>query len=219
MKSLKFTKTETQLFVERFLSQDDLNGMSQTISSAYSAVNNLYRMTPALGAFIVGSDIRPHLIRITVEHLLQRFADTNVGFTHEVRPNIAKNCNHLRLYKNGLALTSNYMGAYCERPRARKALHKANLSERNMDLFEFENNDLNLIQDARYAEIMHGGITKPINILINIPSRDQLGTIGSIAIAIFEENKTLVEQIADEPPFNIKNIIEELKNGNQKKTS
>lgn len=213
MKDLKFSKTETQLFVERFLSEGDLHGMSQTISTAYSAVNSLYKTTPALGAFLVGADIRPHLIRITVEHLLQKFADTNTGFTHEVRQNVAKNCNHLRVYKNGLALTSNYMGAKCERPRARKALHKASLTARN--LFEDEDNEFNIFQNSSYAEIMHGGIIRPINILINIPTRDQLGTIGSISLAIPEENKTLVEQITDEPPFSIKEVIEELKNGNQ----
>lgn len=213
MNNLKFSKTHAQLFIEKFLNDNDLHGFSQTISSAYLAVNNLYKTTPALGAFLVGSDIRPHLIRITTEHLLQKFADVNDGFTHEIRKNIAKNCNHLRLYKNGLALTSHYMGAKCERPKARKALHKAHLSQRNMELFESENNELNLFQNIGYAEIMHGGIVKPENILINIPTRDQLDIIGSISLAVQEANKTLVEQIADEPPFTIKEVIEEFKNG------
>lgn len=213
MSNLKFSKTHAQLFIEKFLNDNDLHGFSQTISSAYLAVNNLYKTTPALGAFLVGSDIRPHLIRITTEHLLQKFADVNDGFTHEIRKNIAKNCNHLRLYKNGLALTSHYMGAKCERPKARKALHKAHLSQRNMELFESENSELNLFKNIGYAEIMHGGIVKPENILINIPTRDQLDIVGSISLAVQEANKTLVEQIADEPPFTIKEVIEEFKNG------
>ena len=215
MKNLKFSKTETQLFVERFLTESDLYGLSQSISTAYASVNSLYKSTPALGAFLVGADLRPHLLRVVVEHLLQKFADTNAGFTHEVRQNIARNCNHLRIYKNGLALTSSYMGAKCERPKARKALHKINLSERNRDLFEFENIVSNKFENCSYAEIMHGGIYKPVNILINIPTRDQLGTLGSIELSVQDENKTLVEQILDEPPFTIKEIIEEFKNGNK----
>lgn len=220
MKNLKFSKTETQLFLDKFLSEDEFHGFSQSVVNAYSAVDGVYKATPALGAFgNIGFDLRPHLLRIFVEHSLQKYADTHNEFTHEIRLNIAKNCSHLRVYKNGLALTSHYMGANSDRPAARKALHKINLTERNRDLFEFENNHRDAFENVAYAQIMHGGIIRPTNILINIPSKDQYGTLGSIPLSIPTENKTQVEEIIDETPFKLKEAIEEYTSGNQKKTS
>jgi len=212
MKRTEFSKNETQKFIHRFLSKEDLRGISQNITTAYSAVDEIYKSTPALGAFLVGADIRPHLLRIVAEHLLQQFAD-NSGFTHEVRKNVAKNCNHLRIHKNGLALTSHYMGANCERREARKALHKRNLSERNFDLFEFEDNETEFFLDIGYAQIMHGGVISPTNIIINIPTRDQRHTLGSMSLMVVNENKALVEEILDEPPYKLKEALNEIKNG------
>lgn len=220
MKKIKFSKTETQLFLDKFLGEDEYLGISQSVVNAYSAVEGVYKATPALGAFGgIGFDLRPHLLRVFVEHSLQKYADTHNEFTHEIRLNIAKNCSHLRMYRKGLALTSHYMGAKSDRPAARRALHKINLTERNRDLFEFESSEEDVFQNIAYAQIMHGGIIKPANILINIPTRDQFGTLGSIPLVIPTENKTQVEQIIDEIPFKIKEAIEEFTNGNQKKVS
>lgn len=216
METSNLSKTKTQLFLEGFLSQEEFEGISQSISNAYSAVEGVYKSTPALGAFMVGFDLRPHLLRVFVEHSLQKYADTHEEFTHEVRQNLARNCNHLRLYKNGLALTSHYMGSKCERPEARKALHKANLTERNGNLFEFENDEPDVFKNIGYAQIMHGGVVKPINILINIPSRDQSFSVGSLPLAIVGENKIQVEEIIEEAPFKLYETIEEMKNGNKK---
>ena len=216
MSLIQFSKTKTQLFLEKSLSQNELVGLSQSITNAYSAVDAFYKSTPALGAFMVGGDLRSHLLRVFVEYSLQKYADVNAGFTHEVRPNVANNCNHLRLYKNDLALTSHYMGAKCERLEARSALHKANLVERNGNLFELEESDADIFRNIGYAQIMHGGISKPLNILINIPSRDQLTIIGTMQLAIVTENKTQVEKIIDEMPFKLNDTIKELKNGNKK---
>lgn len=209
-------KTKTQLFVEKFLSSSELEGVSQSVSNAYAAVEFIYRSTPALGAFIPGGDIRPHLLRVCVEHSLQKFAALHDEFTHEIRLNQARNCYHLRVYKNGLALTAHYMGAKCERPEARKALYKANLSERNMDLFSFENEEADDFKNIGYAEIMHGGVVRPSNILINIPSRDQTYSMGSLTLAIVSENKAQVEKIVEETPYKLHEITEEIKNGNKK---
>ncbi len=216
MKQTGFSKTETQQFIHKFLSKDDLRGISQSITTAYFAVDEIFKSTPSLGAFLIGPDIRPHLLRIVAEHLLQQFADGS-GFTHEVRKNVAKNCNHLRIYKNGLALTSHYMGANCERREARKALHKRNLSERNFDLFEFEDNETDLFLNIGYAQIMHGGVISPTNIIINIPSRDQRQTLGSMSLMVVNENTTLVEEILDEPPYKLKEALNEIKNGTKTK--
>ena len=214
MNAIQFSKTKTQLFVEKFLNTTELQEISQSIANAYSAVDGFYKATPALGKFLVGEDLRPHLIRVFVEHSLQKYADTNAEFKHEVKMNAARNCNHLRLFKKGLALTSHYMGTKCERPEARKALYKVNLTERNMDLFEFESNSkIDIFQDIAYAQIMHGGIDRPSNILINIPSQDQLSLLGSIALSVPNENKAQVEEIIEETPYKIKEIIEVVKNG------
>lgn len=198
------------------MSSGEFEGVSQSISNAYSAVEKIYKTTPALGAFMVGCDLRPHLLRVFVEHSLQKFADMREEFTHDIRQNQAKNCYHLRLYKNGLALTAHYMGAKCERPEARKTLYKANLSERNMDLFAFENEGTDDFKNIGYAQIMHGGIFRPSNILINIPSRDQTYSVGSLTLAVVSENKVQVEEIIEETPFRLHDAIEELKNGNAK---
>lgn len=207
-------KSSPQIFIERFLSLEELNGFSQSISNAYSAVQELYRSTPALGAFMVGGDLRPHLLRVYVEHSLQKYADTNTGFSHEIRPNFAKNCHHFRLYKNGLALTSHYMGSNCERPGGRKTLYKTNLSERNMNLFSFEDEGADNFKNIGYAQIMHGGFFRPSSILINIPSRDQTYSVGSFLLSVVGENKTQVEEILEEIPFKAHQTIEQLKNDN-----
>lgn len=214
MQPIHVVKTNTQKFISKFLSQDELNEIPQCIANAYSAVDSVYKATPALGMFMIGFDLRPHLLRVFVEHSLQKYADNHNTFTHEVRPNAANNCNHLRLYKDGLAITAHYMGAKCERPEARKALHKMNLSERNGDLFEFEKQEIDAFKNIAYAQIMHGGVSKPNNILINIPSRDQLTIIGSMSLIIPAENKAQVEKIIDETPFKLKETLEELQSGN-----
>lgn len=211
-----FPKSNTQIFVERFLTSDDIQGISQSISNAYSAVDEIYRITPALGAFMVGADLRPHLLRVFVEHSLKKYADLQEKFTHEIRPNSAHNCYHLRLFKDGLAFTSHYMGAKCERPEGRKAIHKYNLSERNGDLFDFEKSEPDIFNNIGYVQIMHGGLFKPENILLNIPSRDQTYSIGTMAIAVVFGNKTQVEEIIEESPFKLNEAIEELKNGTKR---
>jgi len=213
------SKSQTQLFIQKLLTVGELDGISQSISNAYSAVEGIYKATPALGAFMVGSDLRPHLLRIFVEHSLQKFADNHAEFNHEIRQNFAKNCWHLRLYKKEFALTSHYMGAKCERTEGRKALHKANLSERNRDLFDFENDEIDVFKNIGYGQIMHGGVTKPSNILINIPSRDQLHSLGSMTLVIVNENKMQVEEIIEEAPYKLHEKIEELINGNNQKAS
>ena len=214
MQPIHVVKTNTQKFISKFLNQDELNEIPQCIANSYSAVDSVYKATPALGMFMIGFDLRPHLLRVFVEHSLQKYADNHNTFTHEVRPNAANNCNHLRLYKDGLAITAHYMGAKCERPEARKALHKINLSERNRDLFEFEKQEIDAFKNIAYAQIMHGGVSKPNNILINIPSRDQLTIIGSMSLIIPAENKAQVEEILDETPFKLKETLEELQSGN-----
>lgn len=214
MSKAGLSKTETQKFIHRFISNEDMREISRNITTAYSAVDEMYKSTPALGAFPVGGDIRAHLLRIVVEHLLQQVAD-NCGFTHEICKNAARNCNHLRIHKNGLALTSHYMGANCERREAREALHKRNLSERNFNLFDFEDNETDLFFNIGYAQIMHGGVIRPTNILINIPSRDQRRTLGSMSLLVVNENKTLVEEIVEEPPYKLKEALNEIKHGNK----
>lgn len=213
MQPFKIVKSGAQEFIGKFLTHSELSEIPQCISNAYAAVDNVYKTTPALGMFMIGFDLRPHLLRVFVEHSLQKYSDNHDAFTHEVRPNTAKNCNHLRLYKDGLAITAHYMGAKCERPEARKALHKANLSERNGDLFAFENQETDTFKNIAYAQIMHGGVSKPNNILINIPSRDQLSIIGSMSLIIPAEIKVQVEQIIDETPFKLKETLEELQSG------
>lgn len=213
MKTTVLSKTEAQLFIEKFLSQDDFYGLSQSVVDAYSALEGVYKATPALGAFMVGYDLRPHLLRVFVEHQLKKYTDLNAGFSHEIRFNLAKNCQHLRLFKNNLALTSHYMGAKCERPEARSALYKANLSQMNLDFFDYEKTEQDILKNVAYAQIMHGGFVKPISILINIPTEDQIGTIGSFPLAIPDENKTKVEEIVEEESWKLKNTLEELKNG------
>lgn len=212
-----FSESQVQIFVEKFLSSEERQGISQSISNAYSAVDGIYKATPALGAFgMIGLDLRPHLLRVFVEHSLKKYADQQENFTHEIKPNTARNCSHLRLYKNGLALTAHYMGAKCERSKGRKALHKCNLSERNGNLFDYENNEQDIFKNIGYAEIMHGGFFKPTNIIINIPSRDQNYSVGAMSIAVVCENKTEVEEIIEETPFKLNEAIEELKNGIKK---
>lgn len=208
-------KTKTQQFIERFISSEELAGISQSISNAYSAVEEVYKATPALGAFMVGADLRPHLLRVFVEHSLQKFADNNKDFNHEIRPNAARNCWHLNVYKQGLALTTHYMGANCERTEGRKAIYKTNLSERNGDLFAFEKDEIDIFDKIGYGQIMHGGIAIPENILINIPSRDQSHSIGSMTLEIVKANKIQVEEIIEERPFKLPESIE-IQNGNKK---
>lgn len=105
------------------------------------------------------------------------------------------------------------MGSHCERPEARKALHKANLSERNWDLFGFENDEIDPFKNIGYAQIMHGGIFKPAHILINIPSRDQMYSIGSFPLPVVSEVKSQVEEIIEETPFKLNETIKEIQNG------
>ena len=182
MQPIKIVQSDAQKFIGKFLTQTELSEIPQCISNAYAAVENIYKSTPALGMFMIGFDLRPHLLRVFVEHSLQKYSDNHDAFSHEVRQNIAKNCNHLRLFKDGLAITAHYMGAKCERPEARKALYKTYLTERNGDLFEFENQEIDKFKNIAYAQIMHGGVSKPNNILINIPSRDQLSILGSMSL-------------------------------------
>src|SRR6266852_2508257 len=171
---LKIQSREASLdakpLLTKFLTEDDFNALGLVVSTAYKACSQFMARNVVTGTFPVGKELRPHLLRAFVDHSLMKLADQAPGFVQEVRPNIARNCHHVRIQKGGLVLTAHYMGRKSPfRRMARFAVNRKNLSARNGELFDFESKDLDAFGDFGYAQILHGGYSSPELLLLVIP--------------------------------------------------
>jgi hypothetical protein len=194
--------------VERFLAKDDLNGLGLAISTAYKGCAVFCRNHWVTGSFPVGIEQRAHLLRAFVDHGLMRFADEREDFTHEIRPNNARNCLHVRIYKNGLALTAHFMGRKRFRRYARAARNRELLAERNTpDLFGYEDKFLDAFKDIGYAQILHGGSwDRPVFLKLVIPTRDQARIGAHMPLPIPEPDVVVAELIREEISLKLKNF-------------
>lgn len=194
--------------ITRFLALEELDAIGMSLSNAYSACNEFMQLNVVMGAFPIGIEQRPHLLRAFVDHSLMRLADTLPGFHHELKPNAARNCQHVRIHKSGLAITAHYMGRKKFRKSARRAVNRAVLGMRNPDLFGFESTDLDLFQHNGYAQILHGGITKPDMLVIAIPTRDQVHVGAAMSLTIPTPDRVEAESILEEMEYRLKTNTE-----------
>ncbi|SRR6266567_829475 len=197
--------------VERFLAKDDLSGLGLVISTAYKGCAMFCRNHWVTSYFPVGMEQRAHLLRAFVDHGLMRFADEREDFTHEIRPNNARNCHHVRIFKNQLAITAHFMGRKKFRRYARVARNREFLAERNTaDLFGYEDKFLDVFNDTGYAQILHGGSAdRPEFLKLVIPTRDQASIAAHMPLAIPEPDVVVAELIREEITLKVKNFKSE----------
>ena len=194
--------------IAKFLTDDDLKAIGLAVSTAYKACAEFTRKNFVTGSFPVGVEQRSHLLRAFADHGLLRLADGRSEFTHEIRPNNARNCHHVRIYKNGLAMTAHFMGRNRRRFRhfARSALNREMLAFRNTpDLFGYEQAELDLFKDMGYAQILHGGGGDiPELLKLVVPTRDQARIGAHMPLPIPAPDVVAAELIREEMDIQLK---------------
>lgn len=183
-------------YLNKYLSADDYSAISQLVSAGYAACVSATHDHPVLGKFLPAILLRSWLITPFVDAGLINLK----GFTYSFRPNAARNWYQTTLYKGGLALTSHFLGAGKKNRRkaARQAVVRAELNQRNYDLFTFESTTPDLRGDFLYCHILHGGFSKADTICLAIPNRDQDGYCASTVLELVEPEQVQVEEIREE---------------------
>ena len=181
--------------LDRFLSEDDYNNLSEAVAAGYKACDAYMMSSPVLSNFRVGMDQRSYLINVFVEYYLTMID----GFLYEFKQNAAKNCWHTRIQKGGLVITAHFLGrGENHRKFSRTAIYREFLSHRNYDLFEDESKEPDIQTDRCYCQLLHSGFVTPKYAMLAIPTRDQLGIWTSKPLAIEEPDLESVEGVREE---------------------
>ncbi|HEY1772928.1 MAG TPA: hypothetical protein VGH91_07030 [Gammaproteobacteria bacterium] len=186
--------------INQWLDDDDLMALAQVTANGYLACDRLIERTPIFSSFPVGMEFRSNLLRLFVEHALLGVPDLRSSFTYEVKPNAARNCSHVCLYKGGkFALTAHFVGQHDFRDSARPAIYRSELNARNLDLFASEANlpDLANDLDTGYCHLLHGGVVRPEVLVLAIPTRNQLGVSAVLKLQCPDPNVAEAEKIED----------------------
>lgn len=167
-------------FYAQHLNDTEINAFSKAVHSGYWAVNEIFKIYPFLGNFLPGYDIRPNLINVAVQFELCKMSVH--GFQSKIQKNAAGNCNHLVLLKDGLQVTTHYLGSTKPRKMARSAIcREPYAAANNMDLFaDFCAEDNVSNEHHLYCHLYHSGKDKPEFVALAAPNNRQTGIIGNI---------------------------------------
>jgi hypothetical protein len=152
-----------------------------------------------LGSFIPGLRSLGHLRNVAVEHALQTRAGTGDLFFTKNAFNASRNFMFLQLQSGQVVFTTHYCGKRGGRG-IRKAIARAELNQRNRDLFtaEAEGPDANPLVGMAYAQIVHGGLSDPVIAAIRIPNRDQISySLAPLILELRKPEAAKVEQVTD----------------------
>lgn len=186
--------------LSRWLVEDDYETLGQAIVNGYHGCNKLIEKNIVLSEFAVGREFRSHLLRLFIEHQLNTIPQSKNGFSQEIRPNLARNCWHVRLHKGGLIITSHFMGKNKFRKLARPAKNRIGLAGINGDLFGFNESDSNLLGYCSHlhCNLLHGGTNKPELSLLAIPTPDQKSVSAVCNLPRPSIQSAKAEEITDE---------------------
>jgi len=185
--------------LDKWLSPQDYEAIAAVTANAYLACDEFLRSSIVTNEFPPGAELRSYLINPFVQHALMTWADkSGSGFFTELKPNVAHNCSHLRLYKGNFTLTSHFLGRKSERDKARSAKCRAALASRNFDLFPDATEASELPTDHIYCQLLHGGLVRPDVVCLAIPNSLQTGISHSMPLQIPEPKLTEAEQIREE---------------------
>jgi len=167
--------------LNRWLAEDDYGLLGQAVVDGYSACDEFMSKNIVFSEFALGREHRSHLLRVFVDHALNNVPLKNKSFKQELSSNKARNCWHIRLHKDGLVITSHFMGKRKFRKMARPAVNREILADMNGDLFAGESDQLDVCVEsgAAYCNLLHGGRKSPDLSMLVIPNRDQARTIGA----------------------------------------
>ena len=186
--------------LDNWLSEQDYQRLGQAVADGYQACDQLMSDNTIFTHFGVGMDHRSHLIRLYVEYFLNNIPNDSAGFFSEIKPNSIKNCWHVRLYKQGLTLTSHFMGRHNYRSSARPAINRAIMAGQNEDLFADEANTIDISDDNQraYCHIIHGGSGKPEYSILAIPNRDQKSYDATCKLHCPIPHLPKIEEVSDQ---------------------
>jgi len=192
--------------LEKAFSDDDFHAKAAAVANAYTACSTYMRLSVVMSGFPVGLEQWPHLLRAFVDHSLMRMADARgEQYHHEIRWNAARNCRHVRVFKDKWAMTAHFLGSSNFRPGARPAEHRQMLAARNGELFPYEGDQLDVNTEGGYVQILHGGFgKKPAFIHLAIPSRDQQEWPAVMSLDIPPVELVEEEAIRDEMAMKLK---------------
>ncbi|WP_374088075.1 hypothetical protein [Methylomicrobium lacus] len=199
-------------FFSKYLDESDLHALSSAVHTGYWSVEHLFEVNTILGRFPPGLDQRPRLINVFVEYYLTKIS--NKGFRSEIKKNHARNCNHVRLYKDDLTITQHFLGSTSPRSMARKAIYRGVLTALNYDLFssfEEEETDHDL-----YGHLYHYGLKNPEVVMLAVPDTNQGKILGKpLLLPKIEkqQEKESVEEIKD----TIEHVLKEALHEDQRK--
>lgn len=184
--------------LDNFFSDDDYDLLGQAICKGYSACREHMRSSPVLWNFPPGRDQWSQLIRTFVEKAL---SDAPIaGWYSEYPLYTQRNGRYTRFSKNGLTLTSHFVGyGTNRRDDARRAVYRAELADRNLDLFSNVEKPKVSEQTPTYCKILHGGYVGKIPevAMLAIPVGDQRELLTPLKLPVTEPIDAPVEEIED----------------------
>jgi hypothetical protein len=191
--------------------------LGRAIPEGYAALQSLAAETPMFSQFLPGSTSLGYLRNIAVQYALQAKAATTGHFYISNAMNKARNHTFLKLQFGQTIFTSHYAGPRGTRG-VRKSISRAEMIERNGDLFRLESDlpDADMLKQAAYAQIVHGGKIVPVFAAIFIPNRDQRASkLEPLILSLEKPNSHQVEEVKDRLAETIKKKAKD-KNDNAK---
>ena len=198
---------DAKLLLDKWLTRDDYEALAVGTVTAYKACNDFFRSNVVTDNFLPGVELQSYFLNPFVQYSLFQLANEREGFRYEFKPNNAHNCWHLRLHKDGLSMTSHFLGRNNDRTMARSAKNRAVLLSKNYDLFESEP-DKSIASEHLYCQLYHGGWLRPEQIVIAVPTSDQSMLTHITNLEIVEPDITKAEQIREEMTFRLLTGIE-----------
>lgn len=173
--------------------------ISEAIPEAYAALRKLADSTPMFAGFVPGFQSLGHLRNVAVQHALQNKAGFSDLFFTKTALNAARNFAFLQLQTGNVVFTTHYCGKNGTRS-IRKAVARAELNRRNLDLFPAEGNTPDAFPSLgmAYAQIVHGGLSDPVIAAIRIPNRDQVTyRLAPMILDLRKPDMAKVEEVRD----------------------
>jgi hypothetical protein len=188
-----------EIMAQSGLTQNHFGALGSAISEAYAALNGLSNSVPMLGSvFLPGHRSLGSLRNVAVQHSLHLKAKETRLFQFAYAWNAINNHVFLQLKHKRVQLTAHYLGPKGNRG-IRKAIYRSELQMRNGDLFAGERKRPDVHPGGEiYAQIVHGGLDKPILAAIRIPNRDYLSKkLSTFVLQIGEPSSVAVENVKD----------------------
>jgi hypothetical protein len=187
------------ILVESGLTEQHFSALGAAISEAYAAVSGLSNSVPMLGStFLPGHRSLGFMRNVAVQYALHLKAKETRLFQTEYSWNAINNHAFLQLKHQRVQFTAHYLGPKGTR-RIRKAIYRSELQMRNGDLFAAEKKRPDIHPSGEvYAQIVHGGLFKPVVSAIRIPNRDYLSRkLSSFILEIEEPSLVAIENVKD----------------------